>query len=110
AVDFLLKPLNFARFQTAIDRARLRLQSRWIMGRQKTDFLFVRHEHKHIRVPLGDIAYMEARGDYIHIVLKGQPTLITRRTLIDLEATLPADQFIRVHKSYIVNVAMIRAV
>lgn len=110
AVDFLLKPLNFARFQTAIDKARLRLQSRWIVSRQKTDFLFIKHEHKHIRVPLRDIAYMEAMGDYIHIFLQDHSRLTTRRTLADLQVTLPADQFIRVHKSYIINVAMIRSV
>lgn len=110
AADFLLKPMNFGRFQTAIDKARIRLQSKWIARPPTTAFIFIKQEHSHVKVPLQDIAYLEAMGDYMQICLADHLKLITRSTLTEIQAKLPADKFIRVHKSFVINMAMIQAI
>ncbi len=73
-----------------------------------SDFLFIKSEYKRIRITLGDILFISGLRDYTQVHLKGRSVpLVTLLNLKYFEERLPEDQFIRVHKSYIVSVAQI---
>jgi DNA-binding LytR/AlgR family response regulator len=105
-VDYLLKPISFARFSAAIDRTRLR-NNRESIPENKTDansslaYIFVKSGYKTQRIDLKDILYVEGLSDYIRIHTSNG-TVLTLDSLKAFGASLPADRFLRVHKSYIV--------
>ncbi|MCF8357138.1 MAG: LytTR family DNA-binding domain-containing protein [Prolixibacteraceae bacterium] len=96
AVDYLLKPISFERFSIAVTRA---IEKIGITTKQQ--FLFVKADKKDYRVNLDDIIYIEAMGDYLRVHLADK-TLTTHSTLKNMENQLPANRFVRIHKSYIV--------
>ncbi|AHF16373.1 LytR/AlgR family response regulator transcription factor [Niabella soli] len=100
AVDYLLKPFSLARFIKACTRA----QELFALKNNKpgeTDSLFLKDGYEQIRVLLDDILYIEAAGNYLNVVLKHKK-LMTRITINEMTNLLPADQFVRIHRSYIV--------
>ena len=110
AIDYLVKPINFDRFEKAITRAKDQVCARienQNYPKPSIDFLFVKNNTGHLKISLEDIAYIEANGDYANVCKKDNTKLIMRTTMIDIERKLPVSQFIRVHKSYIVNISSI---
>lgn len=102
-VDYLMKPVSFERFLQACHKAyeRFRLQ-RGEVHPAAPDHVFVHVEYTLVKIPFGDILYIEGLKDYIKIHLQGSPRpVITRMTLKAMEDKLPAQRFIRIHKSYI---------
>ncbi|MBO9618222.1 MAG: response regulator transcription factor [Niabella sp.] len=100
AVDYLLKPFSLARFIKACTRA----QELFALKNNKpgeTDSLFLKDGYEQVRVLLDDILYIEAAGNYLNVVLKNKK-LMTRITINEMSSLLPADQFTRIHRSYIV--------
>ncbi|RMF08188.1 MAG: DNA-binding response regulator [Candidatus Neomarinimicrobiota bacterium] len=112
AADYLVKPISFAAFAKAVDKTRQRYFSREPSPalRQEGHFLFIKSEYKIIRLDVDDITYIEGMRDYVRIhLIRGKPVL----SLLDLKAVaayLPADRFLRVHRSYIVNLSRIRSI
>ncbi|MDB5011378.1 MAG: response regulator, partial [Mucilaginibacter sp.] len=98
AIDYLLKPFSLARFIKACNKANeihlLRNTS------DKKDFLFLKTGYEQVRVNFEDICYLEATGNYVNFVLKDK-TILSRMTITEVEAVLPANQFIRIHRSFI---------
>ena len=104
AVDYLLKPFSFERFLKAINKALQKL------GKQENNnatelasasFIFLKADKKVHKVNLHDIHYVEATGDYVKVMTTdGQ--YIVNNTLKKIQEELPASQFIRVHKSFII--------
>lgn len=71
----------------------------------KRVFLFIKSEYKLIKINLADILFLSGLRDYTQIYLKGKPSPITTlQNLKDFESKLPEDQFIRVHRSYIISI------
>jgi DNA-binding LytR/AlgR family response regulator len=102
AVDYVLKPIDFLRFEKACQKARE--VAEWRMGKEREKFIFVNAEHTLVRILLRDILYIEGLKDYVKIHLKGQSKpVLTRLNLKAMEARLPSNDFIRIHKSFIVN-------
>lgn len=106
AVDYLLKPVSFERFLKAIDKFRARMpQGRPEPTLQVTEagggHLFVRADRKNIRVNIADILYLESLRDYVRIVTTAGK-ITTKETIAHFENALPAGQFLRIHRSYIV--------
>jgi DNA-binding LytR/AlgR family response regulator len=105
-IDYLLKPISFARFLAAIDRARIRNTSE-SLPEKETDInsslahIFVKSGYKTQRIDLDDILYVEGLSDYIRIHTSNG-AILTLDTLKRFEASLPIDRFIRIHKSYII--------
>ena len=102
AVDYLVKPISLERFARAIQRVHTRLPD-------KTDnngFLSVRADKRLYRIPWEDIRYLQAYGDYVRIFTTTD-NLMTKARLTNLEEQLPAEQFIRIHRSYIVALSAI---
>lgn len=108
AVDFLLKPISFDRFLKAVQKA-VHAEVRPRVDEAKTDpqrpqrFLYFRADRRMVKVQLDDISYVEGLKDYVKIHAGPQP-LITKQTITAVEEMLPADSFIRVHRSFIVAI------
>ncbi|GAO44925.1 LytR/AlgR family response regulator transcription factor [Flavihumibacter petaseus] len=114
AVDYLLKPFSLERFLVAIDKAvsACRQTGTSIDKTQQKDEekeLFLRTDGKIFRIDLSCLIYAEANGNYTRLVESGQ-VLMPAMTFSALEAMLPAERFVRIHRSFLVNKAFIRQV
>ncbi|MBS9461951.1 response regulator transcription factor [Flagellimonas sp. 389] len=105
AVDYLLKPISFARFFKSIEKF---LEYQKAMNTEaklsevvKSDFIFIREDRKQVKLFFDDILYVESVKDYIKIVTEKGSHLI-KQSLKSFEETLDA-RFLRTHRSYIVN-------
>ena len=111
AVDFLLKPIGFDRFLKAVNKIfQLNLQSN-LPELEKPEnskesaqpFLYFRSDRKMVKVLFNDILYIEGLRDYIKIFTTTK-TIVTKHLLASLQEMLPADTFLRIHRSYIVSI------
>ena len=114
-VDYLVKPVSYARFLQAAQKARERADSQADASLEATetavpdaDFTFVKVDNKLVRVNFDEVRYVEALGDYVHIVT-GQSKLIVYSTMKAAEGKFPSGRFLRVHRSFIVNFDRIQA-
>jgi len=111
-IDYLLKPISFERFSKAVNKikeGRLFSQAGKEQGRQSQDHIFIKSNNKFFKVNFSEIIYVEGMKDYLKIHTS-EYTLVTHQTMNEMEKLLPASQFIRVHKSYIVALAQIRTI
>ncbi|MBL7858503.1 MAG: response regulator transcription factor [Cyclobacteriaceae bacterium] len=110
-VDYLLKPVSFERLLKAINKAHDKFKSsaaRALSPTAAEEFIFVNSEYSLVRIDFHDIAYIEGLKDYVKIfLLSAARPIITRMSMKSLEEKLPSDQFVRVHKSYIVSLSKI---
>ncbi|MBU2976441.1 MULTISPECIES: LytTR family DNA-binding domain-containing protein [Zobellia] len=97
--DYLLKPIGQSRFNTAIKRA---LQNNIEVEENEDDYIYVNSKLKKLKLVLGDIKWIEGLGDYIKVVTEEKNILILS-TMKSFAEKLPKDRFLRVHKSYIIN-------
>jgi two-component system LytT family response regulator len=119
-VDYLVKPVGLDRFMKACNKAQelheLRTTASASAGSgaaipNTAEFFFVNVDYSLVKVLFADIIWIEGSGDYVKIYLKSSPKpLLVRTSAKTLEAELPADRFLRIHKSYIVAVASITAI
>jgi two-component system, LytTR family, response regulator len=101
-VDYLVKPIEPARFLKAIERAREAMESNKEQIEVKDkEFVFIKDNGVLKKVSADDILYLEAMGDYVKI-FTSQKFHIVHATLKSIEEKLPASKFMRVHRSYIV--------
>jgi len=118
AVDYLLKPVSFERFYKAVEKVQ-----RLINGSTETEkppivaltegktssFIFVKTEYKLVRVDMEDIIYVEGLQNYV-VVHTAAGKIISQQTMKKTEEQLPADRFVRIHKSFIVAIGKIDSV
>ena len=111
-VDYLLKPVSFERFLKAINKAYDKFKSRTTsVAPAGADYFFVNSEYNLVRIDFNDLAYIQGLKDYVKIfLLSAQRPVITRMSMKSLEEKLPATQFVRVHKSYIVSINKITSI
>jgi DNA-binding LytR/AlgR family response regulator len=111
-IDYLLKPISFERFSKAVSKI---LDGRLFTAAAKEaylysdDHIFVRSNSKFFRVNFSEILYIQGMRDYLKIYTPDY-ALVTHQTMNELEKTLPARHFIRVHKSYIISLKHIRSI
>jgi two-component system, LytTR family, response regulator len=98
-IDYLLKPITFQRFLVAINKARKRMS---VADDENIDHIFVKAEYKTKKLKFDDILYIEGLRDYIAFHLTGSKVL-SLDSMRNMEAILPQNRFIRIHKSYIIN-------
>lgn len=114
AVDYLLKPFSYAEFLKAAQKAEkiIDLERRELPELEvKNDFLFIKSDYKIRRINFSEIHYIEGLKDYVKIFLNGEKKpVLSLSTLKALEARLPGDRFMRVHRSYIVNLETVRVI
>ena len=111
-IDYLLKPVSFERFLKAVNKAYDKFNAQKAPVQQASaTYLFVNSEYNLVRIDFSDIAYIEGLKDYVKIfLLSSQRPVITRMSMKSLEEKLPADQFVRVHKSFIVSLNKITSI
>jgi two-component system LytT family response regulator len=102
AVDYLLKPFSLARFTKACNKA-YELNNFRNAKEDKKDYLFLKTGYEQVKVMFDDICYLEATGNYVNFELKDKQ-LLSRMTISEVENLLPAEQFIRIHRSFIAAV------
>lgn len=103
-VDYLLKPVAFDRFLKAVNKAHELFAVRNAPVPAAAEYLFVNADYNLVKINIRDIVYIEGLKDYIKIFLENvQRPVITRMSLKVMEEKLPADKFVRVHKSFIVS-------
>ncbi len=105
AVDYLLKPFEFDRFEKAINKAKEQLEF-FAIQEVNSNALFVKVNYEMKKINLKDIDLIEALDDYIKIFIKPMPVL-TLMTLKSVLEKLPQHEFIRVHRSYIIPISKI---
>lgn len=110
AIDYLLKPINPKRFEQAINKANeyyYYLQKKESSNEQ---YIFVRADYSLVKIPLDDILYIEGLADYLRIFIHDRKPVVARMTMKDMLEKLPSNDFIRVHRSYILPFSRIEAI
>jgi DNA-binding LytR/AlgR family response regulator len=113
AIDYLLKPIAYTEFLKATNKAK-----QWFDLQEKSsseiktekNFLMIKSEHKIIRINLSDIKYIEGMREYVRIHLVSQKPIMTLMSMKRFEETLPDSSFMRVHRSFIVNLEKITTI
>jgi DNA-binding LytR/AlgR family response regulator len=111
-IDYLLKPISFERFSKAVGKV---LNGKlWpVLSEEQerggSDHIFIKASGKYFKVDFSEIVYVQGMKDYLKIHTSDY-SLMTLRTMNDIERLLPPKRFIRVHKSYLVAIAHIRSI
>jgi two-component system LytT family response regulator len=114
ATDYLLKPISYSGFLKAANKVKSLVES--AAGNQPENIsatanhLFVKSEYKLVRIDFADIKYIESMHEYIKIHLTNDKPVMTMLSMKAIEEHLPSKQFMRVHRSYIVNLSKISIV
>lgn len=99
AVDYLLKPFEFDRFQLAVNKAEQRISS----TTNTDDFFFIKDGFKNIKISFDAILFVKSAGNYLDIHTTSK-VHSPRMTFTELSQKLPLSQFLRVHQSYLIGV------
>ena len=123
AVDYLVKPIPFVRFIKAINRVK-RLMSSGDASKlpennltpssggfgQAAQFLFVKSEYESVKINVQEIKYIQGLKDYLKIYTQDKKPILTLMSFKEMLSKLPADQFVRVHRSFVVNIGVIMSI
>lgn len=113
AIDYLLKPVSYDEFVGAANRVLqwVELNRKAYENSMSNDYLIVKSEYKLVQIPVKDILYVEGLKDYVKIYTdNGARSVMTLMSMKLLDRYLPASQFLRVHRSYIVNTTKIKVI
>jgi two-component system LytT family response regulator len=114
--DYLLKPLSYPRFLQAANKVLENINAQRTVSEADApeptghgaEFTFVKVDNKLVRVDFADVFYVEALGDYVHLVTN-RSKLIVYSTMRAIEEKFPAQRFVRVHRSFIINIDYVQA-
>jgi len=125
ALDYLLKPLAYSIFLKSANKARVYFDKEQLIQagsnisktdtdkndlQDKNSSIFVKSEHKLLRIKLSDILFLESMREYIKICLSEGEPILTLSSMKKIEGQLPSNKFMRVHRSYIVNLEKIKII
>ncbi len=114
AIDYLLKPFDYAEFLAAVHKAKASLALQWTedySSESTLDFFFVKSDYKQVKIVFSEILYIEGLKDYVKIHLNDSfKPILTLMSLKKLEEKLPSSKFMRVHRSYIIALDKIEAI
>lgn len=115
AVDYLLKPISFERFLKAVNKV-METSVRLVSHADHADqpyhandaFINLRADRKNLKIPLNEILYIESLKDYIKVVTKTK-NIVSKQAISSIEEALPKNNFVRIHRSYIVAINKIES-
>jgi DNA-binding LytR/AlgR family response regulator len=113
ALDYILKPIDYDVFLRSANKALawFNMQEKLSHRIESTEkFLFIKSEYKVLRINLSEIKYIEGMREYVRIHMINQKPIMTIVSMKKLEEFLPVDSFMRVHRSYIVNLEKITTI
>jgi DNA-binding LytR/AlgR family response regulator len=109
-IDYLLKPFAFSRFLKAVHKAKDYYQMKTrTSGALEPTYIFIRSDKRIEKIELNDILYAESTGNYVSVYTE-RKKIIAYLTMKSLESQLPAEDFIKIHQSYLVNSSKIDAI
>src|SRR5687768_7950168 len=110
SVDYLLKPITYERFYQAVQKVKERIEVRTAKKTAApTDYIFIRQDSRLVKINHHQIHYIEAEKDFSSIYFDDRK-LLAGMHLKMFEGMLPADQFCRIHRSYIINLSKITSI
>ncbi len=111
-LDYLLKPIPFDRFLKACNKAAEFIEfKKSTKEESKNNYFFIKAEYKTIKISNDDVLHVEGLKDYVKIFCEKKTTaLLTRMNLKNMEEILSTNKFIRVHRSFIVNISKVSSV
>ena len=113
-VDYLLKPITFERFLKSVNKYYLMFQDDVQLVASQSDkgideaFIYVKENKKVVKIYLSEIKYIEGLSEYVQIHTDKRKVIV-KTSLTQMEEKLPGEQFLRIHKSYIISVSKIEA-
>lgn len=117
ALDYLLKPFDYNEFLNAAQKARNHFETNSLQNTENqqnnknSGFIFVKSEYRQIKINFSEILYIEGLKDYVKIYTSSHPRpILTLMSLKKLEEELPSEQFMRIHRSYIISLEKIEAI
>lgn len=127
ALDYLLKPISYTEFLRAAMKAEewfrqrrdltpmatpapVEVKSATAATAPKRDSIWVRADYRQVCIPVADILYVEGVKDYVRICRVDGSSVMTQMSLKAMEEQLPAEEFIRVHRSYIVHLSHVKTI
>jgi two-component system LytT family response regulator len=114
ALDYLLKPVGYADFLRSAEKAyrqyKLLMNEKTPLSGSGMESLFVKSEYKMIQIDIPSITHIESRSEYLRIYTDTASPVMTLGSLKSIEEKLPSGRFMRVHRSYIVNLQKIVAI
>lgn len=118
AVDYLLKPISFPRFLQAINKVsdRMKAKRKDVPSteapavKSDRDFFMVKADYKLYKIDFASLVYVEGQSEYVTFHMKDKRRITAYYSLKKLEEELPANEFMRIHKSYIVSLSNIESV
>ncbi|RRJ92678.1 DNA-binding response regulator [Paenimyroides tangerinum] len=106
AIDYIMKPISFDRFKEAVEKV-IKVK-KLISNKNEDSFIMIRADYKLNKIYLKDIQYIEGLDDYIQIYIDNQPKIVARMSMKAILETLPAKDFIRIHRSFIIPIKRIK--
>ena len=123
AADYLVKPIPFVRFIKAINRVKKLMEFNSLSSRGSENvspssgnsgntnkFLFVKSEYESVKINMEDIKYIQGLKDYLKIHTQHPKPILTLMSFKEIQTKLPMEQFMRVHKSFVVNISKIKSI
>ncbi|MBC3539728.1 LytR/AlgR family response regulator transcription factor [Rufibacter sediminis] len=109
--DYLLKPVDFTRFTQAVLNATKKMPAAAVStpAASAPEELFVKVDNKIIKLNLNNVSFIEARGDYVVINTENKKHIVYT-TMSAIDQKLPQDQFLRIHRSFIINLKRIELI
>ena len=107
AVDFLLKPLSFTDLQNAVEKVKRRISLNKLetaANKEQDNHIFVKANGLMRKISVPDIVFIKGLSEYVQICFRGEKKfIVTHESLKHFESLLPSDKFLRIHKSFLVN-------
>lgn len=108
AADYLLKPLSYASFLKSVEKVHNRYFNRTTSERTDREYIFLRSGNRTVRVNFREILYIESKREYLDIVLSGGEVVTVHGSLNSMLEKLPQNIFVKVHRSFIVNLEEVK--
>ena len=106
--DYLLKPVNYARFIKSINRVKERFDKKETLSKESTE-IFIKNNNSLVRVKFEDILWIEALENYV-VVNTFKDKFTIHFTMKSIAEKMPADKFVRVHRACIVNMSKVKSI
>jgi two-component system, LytTR family, response regulator len=114
AIDYLLKPINYPEFFSAANKAKRLILNTPISNeeaRNKADYIFIKSDYKLIKIDLNDLIYVEGLKDYLkYYTVHSEKPMLSLKSMKSLEEELSDKNFMRVHRSFMVNLKKITTI
>ncbi|UKJ06504.1 LytR/AlgR family response regulator transcription factor [Solitalea lacus] len=104
AVDYLLKPFTFDRFEQAVNKANEYYYYKNQISSTKIKYIFIRADYSLLKLDISEILFIEGLDDYLKIHIANGRPIVTRMTFKSILEKLPLNEFVRVHRSFAVPV------